>query len=167
MIELRPITRADAPAVAAAVHQSRDALRRWMEWYRDDYDVHTATSWIDYALADAAAGTGQAFAILNDAKQLVGIIGFEDISEQSDRAMIGYWLATPASGQGIGRRAIALALAWARTQQQLRVIWAIVADANLASRRVLELNDFRYVGQRGVDERGDRALLYELDLRAP
>ena len=66
-----------------------------------------------------------------------------------------------------GRRAIALALACARSRPGLHTVWAVVADANVASRRVLEINQFQMVGTRGADERGDRALLYELKLDAP
>jgi RimJ/RimL family protein N-acetyltransferase len=164
MITLRPIVATDAPAIAEAVGQSRDELRRWMAWYQDDYDVHAARAWIEASLATAVAGTGVQFAILDGANVVVGVIGFEDLTELTGRAMIGYWIATPASGRGIGRHAIALALAWARTRPELRIAWAVVADANLASRRVLEVNHFRLVGPRAVDERGDTVLLYELEL---
>lgn len=164
VVTLRPIVAADAPAVAAAVDQSRDALRRWMAWYRDDYDVHAASTWIDASLATAAAGTSAQFAILRGGNALVGVIAFEDMSAQTGRAMLGYWLATSVVGRGIGRRAIALALAWARTWPGLRIVWAVVGDANLASRRVLDVNHFRLVGSRGIDERGDIALVYELEL---
>ena len=167
MVTLRPIVATDAPAVAAAVDESRDALRRWMVWYRDDYDVHAASAWIADSLAVAAAGTGVQFAILTADAELVGVVGLEDISAQSGRAMIGYWLSTRVAGRGIGRRAIELALAWAGTRPGLRVIWAVVADANFASRRVLEVNRFRLVATRGVDERGDTALLYEVELNSP
>jgi hypothetical protein len=53
---------------------------------------------------------------------------------------------------------------WARRRPALRTIWAVVAEPNRASRRVLEVNGFRLVGTRGVDERGDAALIYELEL---
>lgn len=39
MSGLRPIATSDAPPILAAVHGSRDALRREMEWYRDKYDT--------------------------------------------------------------------------------------------------------------------------------
>lgn len=135
-----------------------------MPWYRDDYDTHSAGVWIAASNASADHGTAIQFAILDHANALVGVIGFEDIEEQTGRAMLGYWLATPVAGHGLGRQAIALAIAWARAQPAVRVIWAVVADANRASRRVLELNDFRMVGARGIDERGDTALIYELEL---
>src|SRR4051812_47113755 len=116
MVTLRPIAADDAPAVAAAVDQSRDALRRWMAWYQDEYDVRAARVWIHASLANAAAGDSAQFAILCDTSTLVGVVGFEDMGNQNGRAMLGYWLATPIAGQGIGRQAISLALDWARTQ---------------------------------------------------
>jgi RimJ/RimL family protein N-acetyltransferase len=156
MVRLRDIAVADAPAVAAAVKDSRPALSRWMAWYSDGYDLHAARRWID---------AGIQFAIEDTGADLVGIVGFEDVNEQTARAMIGYWIVSGATGRGIGRRAVGLALDWARAQGRLRVVWAVVADANLASRRVLEVNGFRLVGTQGVDERGDTELLYERDLR--
>lgn len=167
MVRLRPIAASDAPAVAAAVNDSRDALRRWMAWYRDAYDVDAAKAWIDDALASAGAGTGFQFAILDPDDNLIGIVGLEGLSAESGRVMIGYWITTHAVSRGIGRRAVGLAVEWARSRPDLRVVWAVAAHANLASRRVLEVNRFQLVGSRGVDERGDVALLYELELHAP
>jgi RimJ/RimL family protein N-acetyltransferase len=137
-----------------------------MAWYSDDYNEAAAQSWIASSLASAKTGTAVQFAILRDDEDLVGVLGFEDIGTEPGRAMLGYWLATDAVGQGIGRRAIALALGWARDHPGLRTVWAVVAEANLASQRVLEINQFRMVGSRGIDERGDLALLYELELHA-
>ena len=166
MVTLRPIVLSDAGAIAAAVSQSRDALRRWMPWYRDDYDEQTAEAWIAASLAGASRGTTQHFAVLDDCGTVIGVIGVEDMDEESGRGMIGYWLATPASGRQNGRQAIEQLLAWARMRPALHVLWAVVADANVASRRVLEINGFRLVEARGADERGDRALIYELELDA-
>lgn len=138
-----------------------------MPWYRDDYDVRMAEDWIRYALATIAAGTSVHFAINDPDDHLVGVVSFEDIRDTPLRAMLGYWLATPVSRRGIGRRAIAQALAWAREQSTIQIVWALVAEANVPSRRVLEANAFRAVGARGTDERGDTQLVYELDLRTP
>jgi ribosomal-protein-serine acetyltransferase len=167
VITLRPIAVEDAPAVFAAVDGSRAALRRWMSWYRDDYDLRVAERWITDSVAAAEAGTARQFVIVDDTEGLVGVIGFEDMGNEAGRAMLGYWLATAATGRGIGRRAVAQALLWARAQPAIQLVWAVVADVNLASRRVLEANAFRLAGRRGVDERGDALLIYELSLRAP
>ena len=166
MTSLRPIALTDAPAIAAAVGSSRAALRRWMPWYRDDYDVHAAEDWICYALSSVATGTAAHFAIIGPDDHVVGVISFEGIGEIPVRAMLGYWLATPVSGRGIGRRAIAHALDWAREHSTIQIAWAIVAEQNEPSRRVLEANGLRVAGARGVDERGDTQLIYELNLRA-
>ena len=165
MVTLRPLALTDASAIADAVAQSHDALRRWMPWYDDHYDIETARSWIETSLVATANGQAAHFVVLAHDQSVVGIVSLEDMSKQTARAMLGYWLATPATGQGIGRQAIALALDWARGHTGVRVVWAVVADGNGPSRRVLELNRFRLVGSRGLDERSDNALLYELDLR--
>ena len=128
--------------------------------------MFAAEEWIEHTLSGTVAGTDFHFAIVEQTDALIGIIGFEDMRAESGRAMLGYWLATDAAGRGIGRRAIALALDWARGQPRLRVVWPLVADANLPSRRVLEANGFRTAGTRGVDERGDSALVYELELNS-
>lgn len=164
MVTLRPLALTDAPAIAEAVDRSRGALRRWMAWYDDRYDVHTARAWIETSLAAAAAGRSAHFVILANSESLVGVIGLEDISDQTGRAMLGYWVATPAAGRGIGRQAISLILDWARIHTTVRLVWAVVAEVNSGSRRVLELNRFCLVASRGIDERGDTALLYERQL---
>jgi RimJ/RimL family protein N-acetyltransferase len=165
-IRLRPIERADALAVAVAVDQSRDALRRWMPWYHDAYDVRDAVAWIDASVVAASTSRGMQFAILGDADAFLGVVGIEGLDNETGRAMIGYWLATPVTGRGVGRQAIALALDWARANPSFRLVWALVAEANVASQRVLEANRFQRVGSRGIDDRGDVALLYELELRS-
>jgi RimJ/RimL family protein N-acetyltransferase len=135
-----------------------------MPWYRDDYDTGTAEAWIRHSLAGAAAATDFTFAILDPTNALIGVIGFEGVTRPSGGAMLGYWLATEATGRGIGRQAIALALDWARLQSGLRVVWASVAEANHASHRVLEVSGFQLVRAGGVDEQGDTFLIYELEL---
>jgi ribosomal-protein-serine acetyltransferase len=167
MSNLRPLDLADAPAVFAAVDCSRDALRRWMVWYRDEYDVDDAKSWIEQTLASRADGTGFHFAICSIDGTLLGVIGIEDVSETTGRAMLGYWVATPATGRGVATRAVEQVLGWARTQTGIRLVWALVAEANERSRRVVESNGFRVAGVRERDERGDVPLVYELEVRAP
>jgi len=164
-VSLRPLQLRDAQAVFRAVDSSRDSLRRWMVWYRDEYSLADAESWIQQTLASAAAGTGFHFAIMDANGRLVGVISIEDVNRESGRGMLGYWMATQATGRGLGRQAIDQVVAWARNNTAIATLWAIVADANVASRRVLEVNGFRSAEMRGRDERGDLQLIYELELR--
>jgi ribosomal-protein-serine acetyltransferase len=163
---LRPLELSDAPAVFAAADASREALRRWMVWYHDAYDLADAETWVRHAVASHAAGSDFHFAVCDTNGQLAGVLSLESVNQETGRAMLGYWLATPATGGGLGTRAVADAVAWAHTQSRLRVIWALVADTNERSRRVLETNGFCVAGTRERDERGDVPLVYELELRA-
>jgi ribosomal-protein-serine acetyltransferase len=165
MPSLRPLELSDAPAVFAGVDASRDALRRWMVWYSDSYNLADAETWIQHTLAVRTQGTGFHFAICSQDNSLIGVIGLEEVTV-SGRAMLGYWVATPATGQGFGTRAVSDALAWAQSQQQIDVVWALVAEANTASRRVLEANGFRVTGTREWVERGDVPFIYEIELRS-
>ena len=167
MSSLRPLALSDAPAVFAAADCSREALRRWMVWYRDSYAMADAEAWVRHAVASHAAGTDFHFAVCDDNSHLVGVLSLESVSSETGRAMLGYWLATPATGRGLGTRAIAEALDWARGQSRIHVVWALVAETNDRSRRVLESNGFRVVGTRERDERGDVPLVYDTELCAP
>jgi RimJ/RimL family protein N-acetyltransferase len=147
--------------VFTAADCSRAALKRWMVWYHDAYGLDDARSWIDYTLADSEARTGAHFAICGSDGSLLGVMSLEGIDDATGRAMLGYWVATPATGQGIARRSVEDVLGWARKNTLIDVVWAVVAEENGPSRRVLEANAFTLVRQCPIDERGDRPLIYE------
>jgi len=137
-----------------------------MEWYHDAYGLADAESWIQHTLTARAESTAFHFAVCeSDGSPLVGVVGVEDVNADTGRAMLGYWLATPVTGRGLGTRVVADVLQWARNETDIRTVWATVARPNAASRRVLEGNGFREVGTRGTDERGDTELLFEIELR--
>ena len=167
MSVLRPLELRDAPAVFAAADCSRDALRRWMVWYSDAYDIRSAEAWVQRAVAANVSGSAFHFAVCDSDGHPIGVLSFEDVRAETRRAMLGYWLATPATGHGVGTRAVSEALDLARAQLPIEVVWALVADANERSRRVLEANGFRMVEVREKDERGDTTLVYETVLRDP
>jgi RimJ/RimL family protein N-acetyltransferase len=164
MSTIRPLDLADAPALFAAVDCSRDALRRWMEWYHDAYSLSDAETWITHTLAARSEGTGFHFAIVEADGRLVGTVGLEDVNPAS-RAMLGYWIATPETRRGVATRSVGEALRWAQTNTGIRTVWAVAAELNAPSRRVLTANGFHRVGVRGIDSRGDVPLLYELEVR--
>lgn len=165
MMNLRPLAPKDAVAVFQAADSSRPALRRWMVWYRDTYNLSDAEAWIQHATETAAAGTGFHFTILDAEQDLVGVIGLEGVGSESGRAMLGYWIATHATRRGLGRHAVEQMVAWARSLGTVKTIFALVAEPNVASRRILELNDFTVASTGDTDERGDVVLTYELHVR--
>ena len=159
---IRALDPGDGQAIFAAVDCSRAELRRWMSWYHDSYGPEDAESWLCRALAGRDAGTSCHFAICDSTALLRGLIGFEDITGPGGQAMIGYWVATPAAGRGLGTSAVGDALSWASTNTQLALVWAIVAEANVPSRRVLEANGFCSVRSAEPNVSGDSQVIYEL-----
>jgi len=166
MSTIRPLQLADARLIFAAVDCSRDALRRWMEWYHDDYSLSDAEAWIKQTLAEQDERKAFHFAITEADGHLVGVLGLEGISPDN-RAMLGYWVATPVAGRVVATRSVTDVLRWAQQETGIRIVWAVVAESNIASQRVLEANGFRRVGARDIDSRGDVPLQYEVELHPP
>ena len=88
------------------------------------------------------------------------MVSLEGAEETTGRSMLGYWVATAATGRGVATRAVAQTLDWARAHSDIRVVWALVAEANVASRRVLEANGFRLTETRQLPALG-RHQVYE------
>jgi [ribosomal protein S5]-alanine N-acetyltransferase len=78
---------------------------------------------------------------------------------------VGYWLAEDYWGKGIMSGAVAAAIKIAREAKDVERIVADVKDGNWGSRRVLEKNGFRYLGDQDKDCLGtDKRWLFELEL---
>lgn len=137
-----------------------------MSSYHDAYGLADAETWLANALAERDAGTSCHFAIRESADGVHGVIGFEDIGTPDGQAMIGYWVSTPATGRGLATRAVRDALAWAQANPQIKLVWAIVAEPNAASRRVLEANRFHISRNSEPGFAGDPQLIYERPLNA-
>ena len=98
---LRPPDPADAPALHAAIAASRPELRRWMTWAQEE-----AT------LADTGANLRRAATRFDTREELrlhiwhaesatlIGSSGYHALDWQVPRGEIGYWIATPHTGQG-------------------------------------------------------------------
>jgi ribosomal-protein-serine acetyltransferase len=145
VVTIRPLKLQDAPAVYAAVDSSRPEFARWMVWYQSTYSLADAAEWVRRSCAQHEDQTGYHFAICNDAGDLIGAISLEDVDTCKGMAMLGYWIATPASGRGAATSAIEQVLAWAIAHTVIRRVWALIAPENGASRRVAEANGLRAV----------------------
>ncbi len=58
-------------------------------------------------------------------------------------AELGFWLVSPARQHGVGRRAVAMTLAWGFAGVGLRRIWAVTAADNLAAQRTMQAAGMR------------------------
>ncbi len=91
-------------------------------------------------IAENEAGTSMFHLVRDSAGRLVGRVNLVDIRDGS--AEIGYRIADGANGRGYAGEAVRLALA-AAAARGVRRVTAMVTVSNLASRRVLERNDFQ------------------------
>ncbi len=86
------------------------------------------------------------FISIND--KPVGLIGFRNIDRVDKRAEVWYLIGSKSyMGQNIATEALALVKEVAIKEIQIVSFYALVAEPNIASIRVLEKNDFKYVGK--------------------
>lgn len=160
MVTIRPLALHDAPAVYAAVDGSRPELARWMPWYQPTYAPNDAAEWVMRSCAQHEAESSYHFAICDDSAHLIGVISLEGVDTRTGLAMLGYWVATPATGRGAATAAIGQVMAWAAAHTAIRRVWALIAPDNAASRRVAEANGLRPVSQWANPEQ----MRYEVEL---
>jgi [ribosomal protein S5]-alanine N-acetyltransferase len=138
-LTIRPWHSDDAPGLAAAA----DDIRIWRtvrDRFPHPYTLDAANEFIARQRAEAEA-TQHAIVVKGT---IAGGIGwFPGIDIQRITAELGYWIAVPHWGTGLATAAVGLvATALFDTVPLLHRLFAIVADNNPASARVLERNGF-------------------------
>jgi len=92
-------------------------------------------------LAFAQAG-GWTWLVLDDDGRVAGECGIKAPPDADGVVEIGYGLAAPSRGRGLGRRLVAALVAELSARPGVQRIEAEVHVGNVASRRVLEANGF-------------------------
>jgi ribosomal-protein-alanine N-acetyltransferase len=103
---------------------------------------HTDTA---AGLSFAASGAWT-WLVLDDDGRIAGECGVKTLPDANGEVEIGYGLAAPSRGRGLGGRAVAALLDELRTRPDVRAVVAEVAVGNLASRRLLERLGFTVSG---------------------
>ena len=134
---LRPPTRADAPALAAA--WADPEIERWLD--PPGADVASAQRWLAGEPARRGAAVALDLAIVVD-RELVGEIGFSSFDEPRRACLVGYWLAPGERGRGIASTALAVAVAWLRSEIGALTVIAECDPANTSSHNVAERAGF-------------------------
>jgi RimJ/RimL family protein N-acetyltransferase len=109
------------------------------------------------ALSFADRG-GWTWLVVDDDGRVAGECGVKAPPDAAGVVEIGYGLAAPSRGRGLGRRAVAALVAELRGRPGVRRLEAEVHVGNVASRRVLEANGFT------LDEVDGAAARYGLDV---
>lgn len=99
----------DAPALWAAVDESREHLTPWIHWVRHYRTPKDADRFIDGAAIDFAGRRELFLAMFDraDPGRLLGGTGFHNIEWEIPAFEIGYWLRASAAGQGYMTEAVA------------------------------------------------------------
>jgi len=80
---------------------------------------------------------------LKNETRLIGTICYWNISNENDRAEIGYELHPHFQGKGIMQEAITEVIDFGFEQMNLKTITAVPSGDNLQSRKLLEKNNFK------------------------
>jgi RimJ/RimL family protein N-acetyltransferase len=127
--------------------------------YEHTADIVSVLSW-PMTLAQAQEVVDQAvrgwenqseFLYLAYAKEGGALVGYGAIHRNAPQAIeIGYWLCEEAQGRGYASELAGALIDLAFTFPDCEKVYATTALGNAASRRVLEKNGLRHVGEKGV-----------------
>jgi RimJ/RimL family protein N-acetyltransferase len=142
-MEIRPISIDDAEAIQALAADPAIAATSNVP---HPYPANGGKEFVHSSLRAAAEGSEAVFAVLADG-QFVGVCSLLAIDRRSSTASLGYWIGVPYWGRGYATAAVAEVVQYASSRLRLSRLIAESLAHNLASRRVVESNGFRLLGE--------------------
>jgi RimJ/RimL family protein N-acetyltransferase len=128
-------------SVARALLAGQDAGLPLGEGYPHADTFDALRMFTDHASTDDEGGW---FITLADGR-VIGDCGTHGWTDQQGRVEIGYGLAAPYRGQGMGTEAVRALADWVAAQPGVTAVTASVEVGNIASRRLLERLGFTLV----------------------
>lgn len=144
-IHVRVLRLQEAEEFLAAVHESVDAVGKWLPWCTPEYSLAMAEEWIHYCRHCFQTGEMYEFGIFQSGK-FVGGLGLNQIDRQNLGANLGYWVRSSAHGRGIMTHAARRVAEWALTEAGFQRLGILAATENVASRRLAEKIGATYEG---------------------
>ncbi len=142
---LRPLTLADAPAVARLAGDRRIAATTLH--IPHPYPEERAVEWIGTQAQEGMSASSFVFGVvLKDGGELVGAVGLS-LAAQHERAEIGYWVGVPWWGQGLVTEACRAVIGWAFGELRLGRVHAHHMEGNEASGAVMRKLAMSYEGR--------------------
>jgi RimJ/RimL family protein N-acetyltransferase len=135
-VRLEPLTREQAEALIAGGSPDLPVAPGW---------PHDATR---FGLAGQRRG-GRVWLVVDDDGRVAGDCGTTAGPASDGTVEIGYGLAAPSRGRGLGGRAVAALIAELRGDPAIRSVTAEVHETNAASRRLLARLGFVRTGPAG------------------
>ncbi|HRA48372.1 MAG TPA: GNAT family N-acetyltransferase [Thermomicrobiales bacterium] len=138
----------DAPALYAAIDESRDHLARWMPWvHHHQGETDTADYVARYAEINAQGDIALGIFSAEDGRTVLGATGFHDIDWTIPALEIGYWASIRAEGNGYITEAIRLLTEFAIAELSANRMVICCDPGNARSRRVAERVGYVLEGQ--------------------
>jgi ribosomal-protein-serine acetyltransferase len=136
----------DAPFIWEAARESLAELQPWMPWSHPAYAIEETRSWLALQVQAFQQRTTFEFAITADDGRLLGGCGLNQIDALNQRANLGYWVRSSATGRGVATDAVRLTREWGFAHTNLVRLEVLIAVGNSASRRVAEKSGAVYEG---------------------
>ncbi|MBJ7312902.1 GNAT family N-acetyltransferase [Rugamonas sp. CCM 8940] len=144
---IRPLRAGDAAALARAAAESLDTVGQWLPWCDEQFALREAEQWVRICAADLAARTAYSMGIFaEDGGDYLGGIGINHINREHNFANLGFWVRASRQNRGIARRAVAMMAEFGLDVLGLDRLEIVVAEHNLASRRVAVTVGARFEG---------------------
>lgn len=144
-VVLRPLRLKHAAALFALTRDNEPWLRRWLPWLDDNTRPEQTRTFVTRMRELERTGVALTFTVWHR-DHLVGVAGFNWIDKGNRSAMVGYWLAQGAAGQGIMTRAVRALEAHAFGPMDLHRLEIRAAVRNRASRAIPERLGYRHEG---------------------
>ncbi|HWW70470.1 MAG TPA: GNAT family protein [Duganella sp.] len=144
---LRPLSMADAPALARAALESVSTVGVWLPWCDASFTEADAEHWVRTCDDDRADGSAYSVGIFDGAGgEYLGGIGINHINREHDFANLGFWVRQSRQGERIAPRAARLMAAYGFEKLGLTRLEIVAAEQNARSRKVAEKAGARFEG---------------------
>jgi RimJ/RimL family protein N-acetyltransferase len=148
------LLRAPRESDAEALHEAAQdpEIARWTS-VPENYTLELAQAYIADSLAAVREGRRVNLFALRSAGGLVGVYGTPVLDRATRTAELGYWVAEPMRGQGLGTRALVLFRDWLHESVGFRRLELLIHIDNPRSRRMGERAGFADTGERRPNPR--------------
>ena len=162
--KLSRYSRSDIDRLVAML--SNPSIAKNLEGPPDPYTHNDANDWYNFLDSERVTNPNTArfrYVIRESSSDLLaGDISLCERDEEGSYRL-GYWLAEEYWGRGIMTKAVSAVVGIAKEERVLKIV-SYVKQGNWPSRRVLEKNNFRFLGNNIRDKSGAEFAIWEFEL---
>lgn len=144
-IRLELIAPNHAQGLFDLVNQNRTYLRQWLPWVDGTQAVDDTQQFIAICQQQYKK-KGELSTIIFYEKQMVGIIGLQELNRMHQRVCIGYWLAAPFQGLGIMTKTCAYMVNYCFEELNMNRVEIRCASQNYKSQAIPKRLGFKEEG---------------------